>query len=214
MTLSLVLAWLTVLLVVVTGFKYIARVSKSMKLNRLFHKIHIPTGMILILTGLLHGLAAGNFADTGLFDMRAETVLFTFNWGTVCFIISVLLGLTYLFRKVLKKKWMRVHRILTVCMLVLMVIHIADIEILEENDTPDFFERAEAIIDDIIDGQSLEVDTVSGATYSSSGILNAVNNALEEAVTDGELEKNDVEIPSGSEKRHGGRYGKNRNRWA
>lgn len=91
---------------------------------------------------------------------------------------------------------------------------VTDIEILEENDTPDFFERAEAIIDDVIDEQTLEVDTVSGATYSSSGILNAVNNALESAVTDGELEKNDVEIPSGSQKGHGGRRGKNRNKWA
>ena len=37
------------------------------------------------------------------------------------------------------------------------------------------------------------VDAVSGATYSSAGILNAVNNALEAAVIDGQLE---YEAPS------------------
>ena len=38
--------------------------------------------------------------------------------------------------------------------------------------------KAEKITEDIIDKQSLEVDTVSGATYSSAAILNAVYNAI------------------------------------
>ena len=70
MILSLILAWLTVLLVIVTAFRYIVRVSKSVKLNRIFHKAHIPVGIMLIFTGLLHGLLAGNFADAKLSDMR------------------------------------------------------------------------------------------------------------------------------------------------
>ncbi len=37
---------------------------------------------------------------------------------------------------------------------------------------------AEAIIDDVIAAQSLDVDTVSGATYSSKAILKAIENAL------------------------------------
>ncbi|MDO5381110.1 MAG: FMN-binding protein [Eubacteriales bacterium] len=35
-----------------------------------------------------------------------------------------------------------------------------------------------------IHNQTLNVDAVSGATYSSKGIINAVNNALESAVTE------------------------------
>lgn len=224
----------------------------------------------MALVGLFHGLLAGNVAGTGGSEAHIGTVFFSFNWGTICFVISVLLGLSFLFRKVLKKSWMRIQRILTVCLLILVVVHIADvgirlpsyvldkendsadegaqveddinaslvfsgaqlkdgvyegsaegykdtikvsvtveggavtdIEILEENDTPEFFERARGIIDDILSAQSLNVDAVSGATYSSVGILNAVNSALESAVIDGELEHNDIELPSNAQHEHG-----------
>ena len=40
---------------------------------------------------------------------------------------------------------------------------------------------AKDIIPAIIDAQSAEVDTISGATFSSTGIKNAVAQALEEA---------------------------------
>lgn len=36
------------------------------------------------------------------------------------------------------------------------------------------------VIDDIISNQSTDVDTISGATYSSQGIINAVKNSLGE----------------------------------
>jgi len=39
---------------------------------------------------------------------------------------------------------------------------------------------AEAIIDDILQAQSLDVDVISGATYSSKAILKAIDNALNE----------------------------------
>ncbi len=56
---------------------------------------------------------------------------------------------------------------------------IVSIEVLEvEADDEAFFNRATAVIDRIIEQQSLDVDTVSGATYSSRGIINAVKNAL------------------------------------
>ena len=96
MTLSLLLAWITVFLLLITAFKYIARISRSAKLNRFFHKLHIPVGVLLIVTGLMHGLLAGNFADTSISDIRIGEVLLSFNWGTLCFILSVLLALSYL----------------------------------------------------------------------------------------------------------------------
>ena len=48
-----------------------------------------------------------------------------------------------------------------------------------------FFDRAKAVIDRILAAQSLEVDTVSGATYSSRGIIRAVKNALSGETDDG-----------------------------
>ncbi len=48
-----------------------------------------------------------------------------------------------------------------------------------------YFEQAESkVIDSIISKQSTEVDAVSGATYSSKGIMKAVENALAKAKAD------------------------------
>lgn len=61
----------------------------------------------------------------------------------------------------------------------------------EHEDDEAFFNRALDVADKILDQQDTDVDTVSGATYSSRGIVNAVRNALEEArkVTNGELQE-------------------------
>ncbi len=56
---------------------------------------------------------------------------------------------------------------------------IASIDVLSHSDDEAFFNRAkEGVIGKILSAQSLEVDAVSGATYSSNGILAAVKNAL------------------------------------
>ena len=55
---------------------------------------------------------------------------------------------------------------------------IVSIDILSSSDDAAFFTRAKAVIDKIIEGQMLDVDTVSGATFSSRGIISAVKNAL------------------------------------
>lgn len=55
---------------------------------------------------------------------------------------------------------------------------IVAINILSSSDDEAFFSRAKGVIDKIIQAQSLDVDVVSGATYSSNGIINAVKNAL------------------------------------
>lgn len=44
-----------------------------------------------------------------------------------------------------------------------------------------YLSEAENIIDYIIQNNSADVDTISGATFSSTGIKNAVNKALEKA---------------------------------
>nr|MBP7059364.1 FMN-binding protein [Lachnospiraceae bacterium] len=42
-----------------------------------------------------------------------------------------------------------------------------------------FFNRAKStIINEVVSSQSVNVDTVSGATYSSQGLLEAIANAL------------------------------------
>ena len=277
MLISQILAWICVILCVLEALKYVARVSKIKPMNRFFRRIHIPFGLVLLVVGLLHGVLAGNPAKGGF---SFAPVLFTLNAGTVCYLLGVLLLLTYIFRKKLKRNWMRFHRILTVAMLLFMVIHIIDvgatlparwmqkhepsapvvtqpsadpiptdslptgtetnpvqvtfptetqppkvivyfsgaeladgyyrgssdgyrgqigltvrvqggkvteISVYSQYETKKYYNRAVSVIDTILAQQSLEVDTVSGATYSSRGIINAVYNALEGAVISGEL---------------------------
>jgi len=45
----------------------------------------------------------------------------------------------------------------------------------------------DSIPQSILDNQSSEVDATSGATFTSIGIMNAVNDALSQALIDGSL---------------------------
>lgn len=59
---------------------------------------------------------------------------------------------------------------------------IAKIETLSDGDDPQYFNRASGTITkEIISKQSTEVNTVSGATFSSKGIISAVKDALNQA---------------------------------
>lgn len=273
MLFSLIMAWIAVVCAVLTAGKYFAKKNKAW--NKLFHRIHIPLGIVLIAAGLIHGLFAGNLPGAPWKDVMIGSLLFTWNMGTVCFVLSVLLGVSYLLRKQWRKQWMPVHRLLTVLLAVALVIHVfqvgislpgvlfpsgskeplveetppsgetaqpeetphpgnaifsgaflqdgtyqgsaqgyagtvtvevlvengevKEINVLEQRDTPQFFQRAMEIIDTILDRQSLEVDGVSGATYSARGIQQAVYEALRGAVLSGELQVSEISIQG----RHG-----------
>ena len=57
---------------------------------------------------------------------------------------------------------------------------IADVEILSaDKEDSAYLTMAIDIIPEIIDAQSADVDTISGATFSSTGIKNATAQALE-----------------------------------
>ena len=309
MKISMILAWCTVICVLLTAMKYLARISKNPKCNQLFHKIHIPTGILALIFGLLHGLLAGNIPGGKVF---VGTILLTPNWGSLCFLLMLLLLLSYLLRKQLKKAWLPLHRILTILLLAAVILHLVDvgihvfdrepsyasaitpivsvsvttspeaatptavetptatvpvtptpsadeifsvsepeefplsnaeptptleptpeptpqvefsgavladgvyqgsaegykstitvevtveqgqvsaISVLEQNDTPNFYANAATIPDTVVETQSLQVDAVTGATYSSAGLLNAIENALSGAVVEGELQVNEA----------------------
>ena len=57
--------------------------------------------------------------------------------------------------------------------------HITEVEILDaSHETKQFLRRAKRLLTTVVDAQSWEVDAVSEATYTSRGILGAVQNAL------------------------------------
>ena len=59
---------------------------------------------------------------------------------------------------------------------------ITNVSTVSNQDTPDFYQRAESSLpSQIVSAQSTTVDTVSGATYSSNGIIDAVKDALSQA---------------------------------
>lgn len=67
---------------------------------------------------------------------------------------------------------------------------IASVDILSaEDETPSFLEQARGVIDRILSVQNTSVDVVSGATYSSEGIIHAVESALSKALPEEEPEQ-------------------------
>lgn len=58
---------------------------------------------------------------------------------------------------------------------------IKSVDILGNNDDEEYFKEAKALIPNIIKKQNPYVDTISGATKSSNGIIDAVKNALKKA---------------------------------
>lgn len=55
---------------------------------------------------------------------------------------------------------------------------ITSIDITDTSDDKAYLDLASGLIDDIIEKQTTDVDTVSGATYSSNGIIEATKKAL------------------------------------
>lgn len=270
MLISVILAWVATICAVLTAVKIFTKRYKT--LNRFFRKIHIPCGIILLTAGLIHGLMAGNPLGSSITDISVGSVFFTFNFGTLSFIISILLGLSYAVRKLFKNtkiKWVGVHHILTGMLVVTVIVHIiqvgislpnavtktlsgsnnssaisnsqessdngndnaisgsfsgatlkdgtyegsaegykstikvsvtvkngsvTDITVVDENETPKYFDRAQGIIESIVYNQSLDVDAVSGATFSSKGIQEAVKNALQTAVSEGQIESKEIQV--------------------
>jgi uncharacterized protein with FMN-binding domain len=268
------LAWISVILAALLSIIYVLRISSrnkgksgkiAGKLNKSLRKYHKYIGVLLILTGFIHGL------------FSTQKVL-SFNLGTIVWVVSILLGISWMMRKYLGKLkgWIFYHRLLTVLLIGTLVWHIVDvggikvhkvlfgsvspshtasvdpsslpnlesqlqgkqfkdgvysgeatgfrpglkvsveikdnkitdIQVTEHNEENARFyaEPVEQIPQRIISAQSTDVDTISGATYTSIGIINAVNNALSKALISGELPA-DKEVPQNSDRRghHGGR---------
>ena len=58
---------------------------------------------------------------------------------------------------------------------------ISGVTVVSHSEDGSYFDKALAVVDSIIAAQSIEVDAVSGATYSSNGLKEAISNALKSA---------------------------------
>ncbi|SFG69639.1 Thiamine biosynthesis lipoprotein ApbE [Lachnospiraceae bacterium C7] len=78
---------------------------------------------------------------------------------------------------------------------------ITSIKIVEnQGDNDPYFSSAKGVLKEVVSKQSTNVDTVSGATFSSKGMLEAVNNALAKAKSANGNHKNN----NSNDKNHGG----------
>ena len=73
---------------------------------------------------------------------------------------------------------------------------IKNIEILSYSDDNPYFSRARSVVSRILGKPGRSVDTVSGATYSSRGIIDAVNNAIAKAGSKNQKAKQTKPSPS------------------
>lgn len=82
------------------------------KANRYLRKMHKPLGAAVILMSLAHGILAFRGHDL-------PTIT-----GKLCFLMLLLLLLTYFLRSQLKKQWITLHRLLTVLLWLLVIGHV------------------------------------------------------------------------------------------
>ncbi|WP_300257381.1 FMN-binding protein [Clostridium sp.] len=80
---------------------------------------------------------------------------------------------------------------------------LADVKVISHNDDSEFFNKAKVVIIKILRNQgTVGVDTVSGATYSSRGILNAVNSALNKVAKENNGVFNTIKISENNNTSH------------
>lgn len=236
------LAWISTIIGVFLSCKYLIRKylqlntpykTDLIKLNKYAKKYHIHLGILLVILGLVHGL----FSSFNVIS---------FNMGTICWIISVLLGINWFIRKKLNSPglWIKYHRFLTIIFLLTLFLHLTEVNLMNfdfdkfssdnsistddiisgdlskynfkdgvyegiangfgPNLTLEVTIHNNILIDisvishnekneryygppmniipkEIIDKQNTDVDTISGATLTSNGIIKAVKDALSKA---------------------------------
>ncbi|WP_102401344.1 FMN-binding protein [Haloimpatiens massiliensis] len=122
--LNIGMAKICTILGILASIIYILRVANKnffnnrnqflIKLNRFLRKHHIIIGVLVVITGLIHGIYS------------SEPVL-SLNLGTICWIFSILLGINWALRKKLKG-WIVFHRVLTLGFLITLVLHILSVK--------------------------------------------------------------------------------------
>lgn len=117
-------AWLNVIFAVLLAIIYLLRiVNKGQRKNKFIARInrnlrnsHKTMGIAFVGTACIHGLCSSG-------------AILSFNFGTLCMVMGVLLGLTYILRKLLSGKcaWIKPHRWLTVVLIVFLGIHLWEV---------------------------------------------------------------------------------------
>lgn len=109
--LNLTFAWISTVFILLLLILYPLKIYfKTTKARFILNKIHKPLGIIVI--------------PLIFFHCRFSSQNIALNTGTICLFIVILLFFTYIFRKKLKKFWIKFHRILAIILLITLFSHI------------------------------------------------------------------------------------------
>ena len=121
---SVVTAWISVFLAASLAIIYLLRIINKGKrkskliarMNKKLRNSHKFMGIAFVITACIHG-----YFSSG--------IILSLNFGTLCMAMGVLLGLTYLFRKLFPRKmtWIKPHRWLTVVLIVFLGLHLWEV---------------------------------------------------------------------------------------
>lgn len=119
---DVVTAWISVFLAILLAIIYLLRIlNKSKnnsiaKINKKLRNTHKPMGIAFVLIACIHG-----FFSSG--------AILSFNFGTLCMGMGILLGLTYYLRKIFSQKlrWIKPHRGLTIILIIFLGLHLWEI---------------------------------------------------------------------------------------
>lgn len=95
--------------------KFVSKRIGNKSVDRFIMKIHRPVGYVLVLTGLIHGVASFRVFNT--------TSIMAYILGGMCFLAIAAAIVTYIFRKKLGGQWLFWHRISTVIALITLLVH-------------------------------------------------------------------------------------------
>lgn len=124
--LNVTLAWVSVGLMVALSIIYLLRIGNKYifdnknetlkKWNKQLRKHHRWMGILIIFTGLLHGI------------LSSYHVL-SFNLGSILFVVFLLLGLSFMVRRIFSKgtTWIKLHRFLTILAFILLILHLVEV---------------------------------------------------------------------------------------
>ena len=109
------LGWFSLAFCIALMLKFVARKSKIKKINKMFRTIHVPVGVMLIFTGTFHGIIS---------IIKAINRMLPIVSGIALLIVIAFIGATYVYRKALKKNWLKFHRIATLALIPILIVHV------------------------------------------------------------------------------------------
>ena len=98
------------------GLKYLCKKKKWEVANRILRKMHIPVGILILGILIIHIIST-----FPVWQMRNIVVIIS---GFVMTIFIIAMPFTWIFRKKLSHKWIKIHRIGTVIIFCVLVLHI------------------------------------------------------------------------------------------